>query len=100
MIQEHQIHIESHTQHTEFVIRRRSPRHLQKQPKQAITCSLMKRDTKYHLQNKKLIDETLPHSNNHHRDEWIKQCASYLTKYKKRESNVFINKYEKMRRDS
>ena len=74
--------------------------YLQLQSKQAITCALMNLDSHYNLRNKKFINKMLPHKNDDNRDEWVRQCASYLSEYKKRNSKVFVNKYENMTRES
>ena len=73
---------------------------LQLQPKQAITCSLMNLDEHNNVRNRKLLRNILPHKNRDCRNKWMTQCTSYLTDYRKRNSNVFVNKHENMTRNS
>ena len=75
---------------------------LQKQSKQAITCAFMKLDSNYKVtgNNRKLLHKILPQRTADNRNKWINQCETYLTEYAKRNTNVFVNKYDNLRRNS
>ena len=74
--------------------------YLQLQSKQAITCSLLKLDDHNNVRNMKLMRKVLPHTYGTCRKDWVNKCASYLTNYRRNVSNVFVNKYENITRNS
>ena len=59
-----------------------------------------KLDENYNVRNSGLLNKFLPHKRSEHRTSWIDKYASYYAKYRRGESNVFVNKYENVTRNS